>query len=115
MIDTTTIRVIGLMIFSGCMTAWADDEPTSENIEPQPLNEALREFADRSGLQVVYRTELAVGIETGGTDTPADDREALDQLLASTASSTIARFRFRLSMRRLLETRETRRRYRVRP
>lgn len=66
------------------MTAWADDKPTSEDIEPQPLNEALREFADRSGLQVVYRTQLASGIETGGTDAPVDEREALDQLLAST-------------------------------
>ena len=79
MIDTITIRVIGLIIFSSCMTAWADDKPTSEDIEPQPLNEALREFADRSGLQVVYRTQLASGIETGGTDAPADEREALDQ------------------------------------
>ena len=84
MIDRTTIRVIGLIIFCGYATAWADDEPTSEDIEPQPLNEALREFADRSGLQMVYRTELAAGIKTGGTDAPADEREALDQLLAST-------------------------------
>ncbi len=84
MIRRVTFHLSALIALGFFSIVSAADETTSEDIAPQPLNAALREFADQSGLQVVYRTELATGIETRGTDSPESDDEALDQLLAST-------------------------------
>ena len=84
MVRKTENHLLWLVATACCSTALAEEETTSTDIAPQPLNVALREFADQSGLQVVYRTELAAGIDTNGTDSPRSDDEALDQLLAST-------------------------------
>ncbi len=84
MVRKTEIHLLWLVATACCSTVVAEEETTSTDIAPQPLNVALRKFADQSGLQVVYRTELAAGIDTNGTDSPRSDDEALDQLLAST-------------------------------
>ena len=63
--------------------AWAEDK-ANEGISPQPLTSALAEFAEQSGLQLVYLTELTEGIETQGADPTQISEEALDQLLADT-------------------------------
>ena len=60
------------------------DEDTGLHIEPQPLNAALREFAERSGLQVMYAAEIGEGINSPGTSEADTNEEALDELLAST-------------------------------
>ncbi len=83
MIRVNTIPLLGIFALLSCSLALADNPP-ADNISPQPLNKALNEFADRSGLQVVYRTELVAGIESKGTRSPDNDDEALGQLLAST-------------------------------
>ena len=59
----------------------------SDSIRPadMPLDEALQEFADRTGLQLVYRSELVVGKSakayTPATDDADDPKEQLDWLL----------------------------------
>jgi len=83
MIRVNSIRLLGIFAFVSFSLAVADDT-LSGDISPQPLNKALNEFADQSGLQVVYRTELVSGIASGGTRSPNTDDEALSQLLAST-------------------------------
>ena len=60
------------------------DEDTRLHIEPQPLNAALREFAERSGLQVMYAAEVGEGVNSPGTSEPDSNEEALDELLANT-------------------------------
>lgn len=84
-----TIRLLGMFALASCSIAMAEDT-LSDDISPQPLNYALNEFASQSGLQLIYRTELVAGIETGGTRSPNTDYEALDQLLTSTG----LRYRF---------------------
>ena len=60
------------------------DEDTGLHIAPQPLNAALREFAERSGLQVMYAAEIGEGINSPGSNEATSNEEALNELLAST-------------------------------
>ncbi|MEJ0035214.1 MAG: STN domain-containing protein [Gammaproteobacteria bacterium] len=53
-------------------------------IEAQPLDVALRLFALRTGLQLVYLASLTRGLTTGGCEVNATPTEALTQLLAGT-------------------------------
>lgn len=53
-------------------------------ITAQPLSNALKVFADNSGLQVIYLTDIAAGIVTEGAAAGLSDIETLDQLLANT-------------------------------
>lgn len=60
------------------------EEEAGLDIAPQPLNAALREFAERSGLQVMYSAEIGEGVNSPGTSDASSNEEALDELLAST-------------------------------
>ncbi len=60
------------------------EEDTGLHIDPQPLNAALREFAELSGLQVMYAAEIGEGVKSPGTSEADSNEEALDELLAST-------------------------------
>lgn len=61
------------------------DEITADaGIEPQPLSSAIEKFAEQSGLQIIYRTEVAAGIYTSGAAAGLSNKEKLDQLLART-------------------------------
>ena len=71
----------GLLLLTGAALAEGD---AKGGIAPQPLTNALAEFAERSGLQLVYLTELTEGIETEGAEPTQIPEEALDQLLADT-------------------------------
>ena len=75
------------------VTAISADEPTDtgdvnadndRRIEPQPLNSALVEFAERTGLQIIYMADVARGVDTDGAEGDLSDEAMLDQLLAST-------------------------------
>ena len=76
-------RYAALMAF-GLLSALAgaDDRP-GFSIAPQPLARALNEFAEQSGMQLVYPSKLTAGIDTAGAQgaTPGD---VLDQLLTGT-------------------------------
>lgn len=54
------------------------------DIEPQPLAKALKAFAEQSGLQVVYYSELADGEESPEVSGKMTADQAMTQLLAST-------------------------------
>ena len=82
MIRVNSIRWLGIFALFSYSLAIADDT-LSNDISPQPLDTALNEFADQSGLQVVYRTELVSGVESRGTRSADTDDEALGQLLRS--------------------------------
>ncbi len=76
-------RCAALMAF-GLLSALAgaDNRPVF-SIAPQPLARALNEFAEQSGMQLVYRSKLTAGIETAGAQ-GATPEDILDQLLAGT-------------------------------
>lgn len=73
-----------------CSIALADDDGSSQvsieegGIAPQALDTALEEFAERSGLQVIYLAEIAKGKQSLGAQPDLSDQATLDQLLAST-------------------------------
>ena len=54
------------------------------DIAPQPLAKALQQFAQQSGLQVVYYGEVAEGIDTTGVTGNLTAEQAMQQLLAGT-------------------------------
>ena len=54
------------------------------DIEPQPLAKALKAFAEQSGLQVVYYSELADGEDSPEVSGTMTADQAMTQLLAST-------------------------------
>jgi outer membrane receptor for ferric coprogen and ferric-rhodotorulic acid len=69
-------------------SATATADKVSFNIPAQPLNAALRTFAEATHLQLVYSSDLATGLNSGsvsGSFTPA---EALQQLLAGSGLSS---------------------------
>lgn len=71
----------GLLLLTGAALAEGD---AKGGIAPQPLTNALAEFAEQSGLQLVYLTELTEGIETEGAEPTEMPERVLDQLLADT-------------------------------
>ncbi len=77
------LALVGL-VFMITVPAWAGEPAYELDIEPQPLAKALKVFAEQSGLQVVYYSEIADGEkspEVSGTMTAAT---AMTQLLAGT-------------------------------
>ncbi len=84
---------VGIMAAFGtllaCGPTWAGNETEAAEaaIAPQPLTKALTEFAEQTGLQVVYPSHLTVGIDTKGSTTSGSPQETLDQLLADTGLS----------------------------
>ena len=77
------------MIFASlvlCASAQSDTgDPTPSGPADVPLDEALLAFADRNGLQLVYRSELVVGktaqVHAPATDAADDPNEQLGWLL----------------------------------
>lgn len=63
--------------------AWAQEE-TENSIQAQPLTRALAEFAEQTGMQLVYPSELTAGVDSNGASTEGTPDEILDQLLTST-------------------------------
>ncbi len=53
-------------------------------IAPQPLIKALDEFVVRTGMQVVYRSELAADVHSKGADSGLSPEKMLEQLLRDT-------------------------------
>ena len=64
-------------------SAWAQGE-ADNTIEPQPLTKALAEFAEQTGMQLVYPSELTAGVDSRGASIEGSPNEILDELLAST-------------------------------
>ena len=54
------------------------------DIEAQSLNSALREFAEQTGLQLMYSAEISEGVESQGVNAAETPDEALIHLLADT-------------------------------
>lgn len=74
--------ILGLCLLGAAAIA---QEPAEDaGIPAQPLNKALEQFADKSGLQIIYVAELAEGKNTAGARPNLTETETLDQLLAST-------------------------------
>lgn len=77
------IAILVAMIFSTAVIADDNDQDDS-GIAPQALDTALEEFAERSGLQVIYLADVAKGKHSNGAEPDLSDQATLDQLLAST-------------------------------
>ncbi len=81
---TSWRRFAGILtIFLTSALVQADGKPGGLSISPQPLTEALTEFAEQAGLQLIYPSRLTEGIDSAGGsgETPQD---VLAQLLADT-------------------------------
>ena len=81
------IAALAALAMSG--TVFAQDNNNQETIDdsgiaPQALDTALEEFAERSGLQVIYLADVAKGKRSPGAEPDLSDQATLDQLLAST-------------------------------
>ena len=85
MISVNQIRLalVGL-VFIFATPLWAGEPAYDLDIEPQPLVEALKAFAEQSGLQVVYYSELADGENSPKVSGTMTADQAMTQLLAST-------------------------------
>ena len=59
-------------------------EETDSGIRAQPLTKALAEFAEQTGMQLVYPSELTAGVDSNGASTEGTPDEILDELLTST-------------------------------
>ncbi len=84
---TRLIAVLAALAVSG--TVFAQDNNNQETIDdsgiaPQALDTALEEFAERSGLQVIYLADVAKGKTSPGAEPDLSDQATLNQLLAST-------------------------------
>jgi len=73
--------VLAILLSSGFASAQDEADNT---IEPQPLTKALAEFAEQTGMQLVYPSELTAGVDSKGASTEGPPDEILDELLAST-------------------------------
>lgn len=77
------IRVLALACMSAIAPAFAAEQYRLD-IESQPLSSALQEFAEQSGLQIVYYTEVAEGQQAKAVAGTLTAEEALRRLLANT-------------------------------
>lgn len=99
-----TKRIVRLRQVSWCVlalasfaavpnAALAQDAPVSSevriafDIPAQPLGDALRRFAERTGIQLGYSTELVAGRQSAAVRGTMTSREALAQLLVGTGIS----------------------------
>ncbi|HND61991.1 MAG TPA: STN domain-containing protein [Opitutaceae bacterium] len=70
-------------LFGGAITRAADEPATGDfHLAAGEASVRLREFAEQSGRQVIFPTELVLGIKTPALDGHLKPREALEQLLA---------------------------------
>jgi outer membrane receptor protein involved in Fe transport len=80
-----TYSVVGLMSLFGGLALAQSPEPIQVDIGAQPVGDALNQFAEQSGLQVVLYADDAKGIDVAGVSGEFNDATlALDRLLAST-------------------------------
>lgn len=77
------LALVGLA-FIVTAPVWAGEPAYDLEIESQPLAKALKAFAEQSGLQVVYYSELADGEESPEVSGTMTADQAMTQLLAST-------------------------------
>ena len=69
--------------FTISMQAVAQDSDNGITIDAQPLDAALREFSQQTGLQIGYAAEITAGKSTNGVSGVADPGEALAVILRS--------------------------------
>lgn len=80
----TPLRILVSTLLLLSFGSLAQQQPFSEAIQPQPLSDAVREFADKTGLQIVFESELTQGKHSKGAVPSQSNKEMLDQLLSST-------------------------------
>jgi iron complex outermembrane receptor protein len=76
--------LLGLLICGWLGAAAATDPTLSVSIAPQPLTDALAEFAHQTGLQLVYVSRIASGLNSKGAKAGLAPADALKQLLEGT-------------------------------
>jgi len=74
--------ILSLFVPSYCVVA--QQAPSSDGISAQPLSDAIREFADETGLQIVFESELTQGKHSKGAAPSESSEEMLVQILSST-------------------------------
>ena len=74
------------------------------SIEPQLLSDAIREFADKTGLQIVFVSNLTQGKHSKGAVASHSNEEMLDQLLLSTGVEFVFLNENTVALREPLET-----------
>ncbi|MDB5977304.1 MAG: hypothetical protein JWR07_4064 [Nevskia sp.] len=72
------------ILLSAAFLTKAHAAPTDAAIPPQPLNQALTTFAQQSGLQIVYVSKVADGVQTKGAPAGLAPKDTLDKLLDGT-------------------------------
>ena len=66
------------------IASWGDESAVYEvELAPQPLSDALKSFADQTGLQVMFFSEVTDGVQTSALNGDYTADAALDTLLAS--------------------------------
>src|SRR5450432_3169183 len=87
-------RLLICWLLSSFIAVWAGsvqaDETLTADIAPQPVADALAEFARQTGLQVIYLTPIATQRTSAGARTGMSPSDALTRLLDGTG----LRFRF---------------------
>ncbi len=80
----TTTAVIALMALTATTAYAQDDKSFSVNIKAQNLTKALREFSDKTHMQLIYSQKQLEGLKTSGASGQFDSLSALKKLLAGT-------------------------------
>ena len=78
------LRVISTVFATLISCANAGAEGLPANLAPQPLADALDAFTKATGYQLVYRSELAVGMTSKGAEAGLPAADTLRQLLRGT-------------------------------
>ncbi len=80
----STIFVTAAFVALFASLPLAQASSLSEGISPQPLAKALDAFAAQTGLQLVYRPEIAAGLKTRGAQAGKSVQDTLLELLRET-------------------------------
>ena len=83
-IRTACRLAVAIQLALGLPVGVAAAQSLSRAVAPQPLAAALESYAKQSGLQFVYRAELARGLESVGADAGLPAAEALTRILLGT-------------------------------
>jgi iron complex outermembrane recepter protein len=73
-----------LMLGAAGMVLAQENPAYTLNIDSQPLKEALKDFAEQSGLQIVFYSDLAAGFKAPAVKGTLTTDEALGELLKNT-------------------------------
>lgn len=76
--------LVAALVISAATPSVFAEEATSADIAEQPLHDALKEFANKSGLQVVYLAEVVAGIKSKRVSGRLSNKEKLAQMLFNT-------------------------------